>query len=556
VDIVYELSAVAPVLRKWVELTHDGRVGVRLDRLLLGSFSPCLTGEHLLLWECDYVRDGITRDGKRLYSPWIENHHQYIDAFLRPSEGEIEFGYPVELDHWLLPGDRFRSFSAYAFLVPNGDDEVRGLAVRKATRILFPWTRALYLSCKLAPAETLDDYIRGIDTAAEAGFKAVNLHHGWVNGYLTSPLFTNYCDYELRPELFPNGWEDVRKLTEYAHDKGLAISFYAIYVNTWREEDYPEVLRRNDWGLVWAEDDNSSRWGVTLDPATGWGPFVNQKIEEAIVQGGFDAWHLDGPYYGDICVAPDREVAPGGPNQPLAWRRQVEFYHRMLALGIHGEAAQGFPAMAHGMSRITTTGYNEGDFGKLSMWDQILANRKAAYGFTRLYRPESATTAVPVMPWSPDASDPNMMPMEEHAEEYDAYLANVFGYGFEGKVFLRVAYEGPKSKQAVTRWLAFWKAHEAFFKEGYLIHIREPDGKRVDAVAHVLPGKPDRLLLVAFNPLSSEQTDCLDLSAVTKAGLPPAGWRLKQGAPVSLSGVQVTVPARNAVWQEMVCDAE
>jgi len=556
VEIVYELAGSAPVMRKWVEVIHDGAAGLRIDRLSLGRFSPQVEGDHLLLWDCDYVRDGLTRNGQRLYSPWIEFHHQYIDTFLRPTDAEISAGYPVDLDHWLMPGERFRSFTVYAFLVPNGDDEVRGLAVRNATRTLFPWTRARYLACKLAPAETLEDYIRGIDTAAEAGFEAVNLHHGWVDGDLTSPLFTNYCDYELRPDLFPNGWKDVRKLTDYAHGKGLAISFYTIYVNTWRGEDLPAVLRRNDWELIWAEDDDSSRWGVTLDPATGWGPFVNRKIEEAIVRGGFDAWHLDGPYYGDICAAPNREVASGGPNQPLAWRRQVEFYHRMLALGIHGEAAQGFQAMAQGMSRITTTGYVEGDFGELSMWEQILANRKAAYGFTRLYRPESATTALPVMPWSPDSQAPNMIPMEEHAEEYDAYLANVYGYGFEGKPFLRVAFEGPKSKAAITRWLTFWKTHELFFKEGYLIHIREPDGKQVDAVAHVLPGTPARLLLVAYNPLSSAQTDYLDLSAVTKAGLPRDGWRLAQGGRVSLSRVGFTVPSFNAIWQELVCDVD
>ncbi|MFZ4779109.1 MAG: hypothetical protein ACOYM3_27415, partial [Terrimicrobiaceae bacterium] len=364
----------------------------------------------------------------------------------------------------------------------------------------------------------------------------------------------NYCDYELRAEIFPKGWDDVRNLTDYAHGKGLQMSYYTIYVNTWRGGDWPDVLKRNDWELRWAEDDKSSRWGVTLDPATGWGSFVNRKIEDSIVRGGFDAWHLDGPYYGDICVAENRGYLPGGPNQPLAWDQQVEFYCRMRARNIHGEAAQGFQAMAHGMSRITTTGYNEGDFGEVAIWEQIASNRKAAYGFTRLYRPEAAVNWIPVMPWSHKADAPSLMPLEEHVEEYDAYLANVYGYGFEGAPFLRVAFDGPMSRAVVGRWLGFWKAHADFFKEGTLLHVREPDGIHVDAVLHLITGKTPRALLVAYNPAGHEQSARFDLSLLEGMGVSLDGWiqpgeGSSQG--VDIRQVEARVPARNAVWIEL-----
>ncbi|MEI8310179.1 MAG: hypothetical protein WCH98_05425, partial [Verrucomicrobiota bacterium] len=464
VSVVYQAPGSSPVLLKWIRVSNESETSVLLDGIEVERVTPLVSGSHALLLENDYVRDALTIDGQRAYSPWIEDHNRYISAFLNPRQADNRFAYPVSLDRHLLPRQTFSSFRAFEFLVPNGTEAERGIAFRMATRTLFPWTRKRSLSCKLAPARTIEDYYLGIDSAAEAGFEAVCLHHGWVDGYLTSPLFTNYCDYELRAEIFPKGWDDVRNLTDYAHGKGLQMSYYTIYVNTWRGGDWPDVLKRNDWELRWAEDDKSSRWGVTLDPATGWGSFVNRKIEDSIVRGGFDAWHLDGPYYGDICVAENRGYLPGGPNQPLAWDQQVEFYCRMRARNIHGEAAQGFQAMAHGMSRITTTGYNEGDFGEMAIWEQISSNRKAAYGFTRLYRPEAAVNWIPVMPWSHKADAPSLMPLEEHVEEYDAYLANVYGYGFEGAPFLRVAFDGPMSRAVVGRWLGFWKAHADFFK--------------------------------------------------------------------------------------------
>jgi len=253
-------------------------------------------------------------------------------------------------------------------------------------------------------------------------------------------------------------------------------------------------------------------------------------------------------------VAPNRVYKPGGPNQVLGWEYQKSFYELMRKEGLHGEAAQGFQAFAHGMSRITTTGYNEGDFAALSMRDQIFVNRKAAYKFTCLYRPEQAAASIPVAPWSENEDAPSLMPMEAHSEEYDAYLANTYGYGFEGQLFCKVAYEGPKSKKAICRWLDFWKTHSRFFKNGYLIHVREPDGKRLDAVMHILDDGSRRALVVVYNPAESEQSDMLTLP-FDRIGWAVSGWHS-----ISENGVEgrvvdgqlpVTVPAFNATWLEL-----
>ena len=559
VKLIYEAPNDVAVLMKSMRVENSSGTAVTIDGMEIEAFTPKTDGRMSLLLENDYVRGAMTVNGENARSPWIEHQPVYVEALLNIKAEPTGFAYPVEMDRVIEAGGNFNSFKVYEFIVPADNEELRGIAFRRATRNLFPWTCIRYLNCAIPPAINVDEYYRGIESAAAAGYEAILLSHSWIEGELVSPLFTNYSDYELRSELFPNGWEDVRKLTDFAHSKGLAISFYTIYVNTWdiwrKSKEEPKVCKENDWELIWAEDDTSCRWGGTLDPATGWGLFINRKMEEAIVKGGFDSWHLDGPYYGDICVAQNRDYKPGGPNQVIAWERQVAFYQKMVALGIHGEGAQGFCAYPHGMSRITTTGYDEGDFGNKTMRDQILAGRKGAYAFTKVYRPEQSTTVIPVVAWSPDPNGPSLEPMEEKAELYDAYLGCCFGYGFEGKVFQRLAFEGPKSKAAIDRWLGFWKDHADFFKKGYLIHLREPDGRRLDAIAHVLlDSKEPKILVVAYNPTDDEQSENLQLP-LDILGLPEEGWvsRAENNETQKILDGKIHVVLRNygATWYEM-----
>lgn len=552
VKAIYEASGVSPVLIKWLRIENNSPYAVRLDGLTVEEFIPNASGPMALMLEDDYVRGAMTIHGKSCHSPWIENQSIYVNEMLTVRQEITRFAYPEKLDRWIYPGGVFNSFRVFEFVVPNSTKDTKGLAFRKATRSLFPWTTNRCLCCGLAPAAgNIAEYYTGIEKAAEVGYEYVYLCHGWINNTLTSPLFTTYADYELRPDLFPNGWADVRKLTDFAHQKGLKIYFYSIYVSIW-DDMKSKAVTNNQWELVWGKGDTSARWGKTLCPGTDWGPFINRMMEDAILNGGFDAWSLDGPYYGDVSVAEGRAYRPGGPNQLLAWERQVEFYEKMKTLGFPGEAAQGFCAFAHGMSRITTSGYDEGDFGNLGMWAQILSTRKGAYIFTYLYRQQQASSFIPVVSW---LNGPCLEPMEEHASEYNAYLANCFGYGFQGKCFQHVPYEGPKSKAVILRWLNFWKSHANFFEKGYLLHVKEPDGENLDAVMHVLmEGRQPRALLVVYNPQEQPQEAELKLP-LELVNFPGAGWtalsETGEEVEVSQSCLLARVPGRDAAWYEL-----
>lgn len=550
VSVIFEAPATAPVLIKHIKVFNYSKRAIRLDGMLVEEIYPRNDKKRGLLFENDYVRGAMKKNGEDARSPWIENQSGYVNEMLTPPDGEITFSYPEMLDRWILSGCVFSSLKVYEFIVPVEKKE-RGLAFRKATRHLFPHTTRIWLSCALAPARNISEYYEGIDKAAQAGYRGVYLHHGWIKGELTSPLFTTYADYELKPELFPNGWSDVRKMTGYAHEKGLEISFYTIYVSMW-DGMKSKAVSDNNWELVWDPEDKSSRWGTTLCPGTGWGGYVNRQIEDAIVKGGFDAWHLDGPYYGDVSIAENRPYRPGGPNQLLAWEKQTEFYSRMQALGIHGESAQGFCAFAHGANRINTTGYDEMEFKTLSILDQILATRKGAYIFTKIYRPEQATTFIPVVSW---LNGPDMEPMEENYMSYNMYLANCFGYGFPGKCYQRVPYEGPESKKVLLRWLDFWKKYEDYFINGYIVHCKEPDGKNIDGILHVKQ-EEDNLsaVLVVYN--SNENPVMGKIKLPSGQMLPDSfsGYAISEGGkkiPVMDSVITVEIPKFDATWYDI-----
>lgn len=568
VRVIYDAPDDVPVLIKSVRIDNDADVAVKLDHIEVETVQPNDPLATALLLESDYVRDAITVDGKAIYFPWIEHHHHYVRRLLSVVCKPHLFAYPVPLGRWLSHGQRFSSFRAYEYVLDNRGFEQRGMALRDASRRLFPWTNQRELLAQIPYSGNVQSYYDGIASAAEAGFDCVQLWSAFDVGRISSPLFTNFNDYVLNPRLFPNDLADVQKLTAFAHGHGLRIGFYTIYCQTWQGiyGKGPDAYQRNNWEQVWPFDHREShqepglgglRWGPALDPGTDWGLYINRKLDEFMTAAGFDSCTIDGPYYGDVSVADSfRACPPGGPNQVLGWERQAAFYQMTRSKGWNVDAAQGYHAFPHGMTRITTTGYVEGDFGDKSIAGQTLANRKAAYLFTYAYRPVQAAYYVPVAAYNPQQKNaPSLEPMEEKAALYDLALGFCFGYGFMGKIFMHRAFEGPRSLAVIRRWLGFWKEHEAFFRQGTLVHLREPDGQHLDGIVHVLPGDHPRALLVAYNPTDEERTELFDLSPLAAADLPTTGWRgvRESGAAAAANGssIEVTVQAANATWLEM-----
>ncbi|MDF7827105.1 hypothetical protein P4B35_23985, partial [Pontiellaceae bacterium B12227] len=111
--IIYEAPATASVLIKRIRIENGADRPVQIDGIEIERITPRVSRDVALMLENDYVRDGMTIGGERAYSPWIENHGRYIDAFMNTREEEAVFAYPVRPVRELEPGGSFDSFRVF-----------------------------------------------------------------------------------------------------------------------------------------------------------------------------------------------------------------------------------------------------------------------------------------------------------------------------------------------------------------------------------------------------------------------------------------------------------
>lgn len=74
-----------------------------------------------------------------------------------------------------------------------------------------------------------------LDACSNAGLEKVIFFFG--------QLFTNTGDYQLRRDFFPGGEDDLHRLVQAIHDRGMRAGIYASYAIAWRES---EICREHD----------------------------------------------------------------------------------------------------------------------------------------------------------------------------------------------------------------------------------------------------------------------------------------------------------------------
>ncbi|NPV46439.1 MAG: hypothetical protein HPY69_05755 [Armatimonadetes bacterium] len=510
-ELTYDLFHRAPVLVKSIRLLNAGIQPLTVDALTLESYQVVPQGS----------------GGLHLVGP----------TRLDPPLGlRLEPGQSYD----------FPGHACWQFVLPDGDPEARGLALRRAMRVVWPWTNQRQLMAGFRPARPLESteplwtFAR---QAAEAGFRATWIHH------CGSPpvLFTNFADYELDRKLWPGGWRDVRRFTDWCHTHGMKVFFYVTHTAVWWNPGVSgsgvaenRVFREHRWNRVDAQGkvlaptrDNPGNWTENACPASGWGAFLLERVREAVERGGFDGYDLDGPYDywqssppGFWCYAEDHGHPPGGGCRLPAWANTIQLYRQARARGLFLPTAAGPAHLAAGASRVAGSGAYEGsDTERRAPWHYAWWSRGLEYDSLQLWNPCQLCKVINLIPWLGGLS---LSPLEENLDLYNMHLGSAFGYGFDGMPSGELLWEGPGSEAVLKRWTRFYRDYERFFAEGDLLHVRRPDGIHLDAVAHVLPGDPTRALVVAYNPTDREQSDAVRLP-FGYAELPDAGWRSESG---------------------------
>lgn len=508
VEVHYELYDNMPLLAKWVTLHNGGIKPVRLNAITseqLGIVEYASDVEHADHWDypdltvaTDYNFGGMGRDGAEHGVHWVEdpryttqvNYDLKTPALLecRPSPGP---------DVTVAPGENFVSIRTFELLHDSSERERKGLAIRRMYRAMAPWATENPLMLHLTSIDPATAH-RAIDQCAEVGFEMVILSFGsGVNMEDDTPAnITRF-----------------KALADYAHSKGIQLGGYSLLASR-RIDDENDVINPTTGKTGGAIFGNSpclgSRWGIDYF----------RKIQHFLERTGFDLLEHDGSYPGDLCASTTHPGHAGlADSQWTQYRRITQFYHWCREQGIYLNVPDWYFLSGSNKSGM---GYRETNWS-LPRAQQHIHARQNMFDGTWEKTPSMGWMFVPLVEYQGGGAAATIEPLSAHLEDYEQHLANNLGFG------VQACYRGPRlydtdtTRQAVTRWVAFFKQHRAIL-ESDVIHLRRADAKGIDGILHVNPGLPERGLAMLYNPTKQAITQTLDLplyytGLVRKAGI-------------------------------------
>ena len=201
---------------------------------------------------------------------------------------------------------------------------------------------------------------------------------------------------------------------------------------------------------------------------------------------------------------------------------------------------------------------------RLPRTESVVLYRQIAYDATFYTLPSATWSFLPLT-----GSDTSKYePVSEHLAEFEEALSMHLAFGVSAFLYQGDAmFDTDAGRALYVKWGSWFKAYRSLLSTGDLIHIRRPDGQRLDAIVHVRAGGPTPALLCAFNPTDATLTEALEVplyyaglrgpptvnvtfepwpgSAVPESVTVPLDWRAR-------ATVSVTVPPRTMTWATFV----
>lgn len=431
----------------------------------------------------------------------------------------------------LSPGDDVDSVRSYLLLHDTDDRERRSLAQRKFYRALAPWTQQNPIIFHLRSIRD-EDVRRGIDQAAECGFELVILSFGsGLNMEDTSPA--NLAKFKA--------------LNDYAQSKGVRLGGYSLLASR-RIDDANDVINPATGKTGGAIFGNSPCLG------SSWGIAYFEKIKTFLAETGMSCLEHDGNYPGDVCASTShpghRDLADSQWKQHrmiadfYAWCRERDIYLNVPDFYyLNGSNKNGM-------------GYRETNWS-LPREQQHLHARQNLFDGTFDKTPSMGWMFVPLVEYHGGGPAATIEPLKEHLADYELHFANTFGYGAQACWRGVQLYDAPETKAMVQRMVGWFKRYRAIL-ESDVIHLRRPDGRRLDFVLHANPALKEKAMLVVYNPTDRPLIETLRVP-LTYAGSPASvRVREKEGNSRTVKPVRgvfeqrVTVPSRG--WTYFVVE--
>ncbi|MEW6074063.1 MAG: alpha-galactosidase [Planctomycetota bacterium] len=505
VAVRYELYEGLPVLAKEIRVENRGAEAVTLDGLVCEALAVTEQARPRLHVESDYAF-GDFADGWRQTVEWGPDlaYTSQID-YRYQLPVRMTSRYPLGPGIVLAPSESFRSFRTFELLHDSDDRERQGLARRRLYRTLAP--QALENPVLMHVRSSDSESVRlAIDQCAEAGFEMVIM------------TFWSGFDLESRD---PAYIERVRSDVEYAHSRGIELGGYTLMCASRDVGAADDVIDP-------ATGQPGSKFGQSACLASAWSDAYFERVLEFIDATGLDVIETDGPYHGDVCASTSHPHHAGlADSQVAQWSRCAGFYHACRERGIYVNTPDWYYLQG---SNKCAMGYRESNWS-LPRDRQIVLARQNIFDGTYRVTPSMGWMFVPLVEYHGGGPAATLEPLSEHLPEYEWHLAQNFGSGVQACWRGPRLYDALETRAVVKKWVDFYKRHRAIL-DSDVIHVRRPDGRRLDAILHANPHLPQRGMAMVYNSTDRPQEELLALPLYYTGLTRNALVRERDGAPV------------------------
>ncbi len=516
VIVNYEMYDGLPLIVKWVSLENKGTNTLKLDRVV---------NEVLALVEEESAVVGKPEEMKKQHGIYVETNYAFNNAMrydisdqtthwktdsIYTSQVNYNYQTPCLLEVYpekapgieLKQGEKFKSVRTHELLMDSYDRERRGLAIRKMYRTVLPWTSSNPIFMHLVSKN--DEEVRNaIDQCAATGYEAVILSFG------------SHLNMEDSSASNILKW---KSLTDYAHQKGIAIGGYALFSSR-RISDEDDVIDAKTGKPGGAFFGNAPCFG------SKWGLAFRDKIKYFFKQTGFDIWENDGPYPGDLCASVSHPGHKGLDDSQ--WRQmeiQKELYRSLNEGGVYINAPDWY--FMDGTHKIAI-GYREVNFS-LSRDQQKILNRQNIYDGTWEKTPSMGWGFVPLTRYQGGGPEAVLEPLSEHLLDYEQLMMQYYGAGVQACYRGPRLYDTEKTKETVANVINWYKKYRDILNSD-IIHLQRADGRDWDGIMHVNPAIKTKALLMLYNPLKQSITRTVKIPLYYSGLTRTAKVREKQG---------------------------
>ncbi len=427
-------------------------------------------------------------------------------------------------------GEDFESYGVYEILFENTERERRGLALRRAMRILAPWTQEnplMFHKVQASPEAVRD----GIAQCEATGFEVLIMSFG--SGFNLESKDKKYR-------------EVYKELSLEAASKGIALGGYSLTSSRGAGVASDNVQNPNP------------RFGKGPCLQSAWGLDYFQTLKDFMETAQFGVFENDGPYPGDFC---ESDAHPGHRGkEDSVWNQhkaQANLYKWCRARGIYVNQPDGY--FLNGGNK-TGMGYRETNWS-LPRAEQVIIERQNVYDGTWSKSSSLGWMFVPLSQYHGGGAAATIEPLKDHLDHYDARFANLIGAGTQACWRGPRLFDAPETKEVVVKWVNFYKANRRIL-DSDIIHVRRATGRDWDGWLHVDPDKNAKTRGLAFfyNPLQEEITRQITVPLYyaglkDKATVRIGNSDLQLGEPFEVklndkreAVVEITIPAEKYAW--------